>query len=131
MECAGTAAQPVTAGHCLVAHLCMCAAPASVSMHHCAFFLPAAVPLVRRICEEMGESFQLNEYDRFTKLTVSAALFMRSAEHHNASCYAALRHVRAVLCRVALPLACQRLAASCNQTYSPLKGHVQRADVRC
>ena len=100
-------------------------------MHHCAFFLPAAVPLVRRICEEMGESFQLNEYDRFTKLTVSAALFMRSAEHHNASCYAALRHVRAVLCRAALPLACQRLAASCNQTYSPLKGHVQRADVRC
>lgn len=36
--------------------------------------LPAAVPLVRRICEEMGESFQLNEYDRFTKLTVGAAL---------------------------------------------------------
>ncbi|KAI7846490.1 hypothetical protein COHA_000025 [Chlorella ohadii] len=30
----------------------------------------SAVPLVRRICEEMGESFQLNEYDRFTKLTV-------------------------------------------------------------
>ncbi|PRW56167.1 ATP-dependent RNA helicase mitochondrial [Chlorella sorokiniana] len=30
----------------------------------------SAVPLVRRICEDMGESFTLNEYDRFTKLTV-------------------------------------------------------------
>ncbi|PSC71656.1 ATP-dependent RNA helicase mitochondrial [Micractinium conductrix] len=30
----------------------------------------SAVPLVRKICEEMGEVFELNTYDRFTKLTV-------------------------------------------------------------
>ena len=35
----------------------------------------AAVPLVRKICEEMGEVFELNTYDRFTKLTVSPSLF--------------------------------------------------------
>lgn len=36
--------------------------------------LPAAVPLVRRICEDMGEPFELCEYDRFTPLSVSAGV---------------------------------------------------------
>jgi hypothetical protein len=29
------------------------------------------VPLVRKICEDMGELFELNEYERFTTLSVS------------------------------------------------------------
>lgn len=51
-----------------------CRAAACELTLRCGLAPPAAVPLVRRICEEMGEVFELNEYDRFTKLTVGCTV---------------------------------------------------------